>query len=131
MQYKVLQIFQKNLLPSAYAVRQMIAHAVTVELFRQEEAAVERRIGRHLDLQAKPTSSAAITKETKPNIKVEEKVAKDFFGRVIEVNEEEVAEMDRKKEVALRQIRYVYNEGSSNAVRRPLPVKTLMSMIRQ
>ncbi|KAF9129908.1 hypothetical protein BGW39_003643 [Mortierella sp. 14UC] len=116
----------KNVLTNRYAVRQLIAQEIEMELVRRTEAAKEAKMGAFFGKTGQNASMltgvSASVLPMEPELSLKE--ATDFFGRAIVVPDSSHAGaggtlsldmMDRPKKKT--RIWYKFNEGFSNAVK--------------
>ncbi|KAG0199946.1 hypothetical protein BGX28_006874 [Mortierella sp. GBA30] len=139
----------KNVLTNRYAVRQLIAQEIEVELVRRAEAAKEARMGTFFNNDNKgkdvPTSGASLETSASLSVSMDidgEKLAKeavDFFGRTI-VQPKSRATMEGTLATSLdisaagggvrpkkkTRIWYKFNEGFSNAVKAKVFINELL-----
>ncbi|KAI9598811.1 hypothetical protein BDF19DRAFT_431474 [Syncephalis fuscata] len=114
------ELSNKSVLPKSYATRQMLSQLIEVErLARKEQALTMAETQKNNNTPRKPLKSATI----QPIIKV----PVDFFGRPIQLksntNDTNNDQSDVQKQ---HSIWYTFNEGFSNAVRRPVTIKELL-----
>ncbi|KAI9103113.1 hypothetical protein DFS34DRAFT_691661 [Phlyctochytrium arcticum] len=138
----------KRLLGGPNAVKQMVSLEIERESLRRAEEAALDRVQPGGGAEHGKATSKAKTKAPKPKTitqlgfkKVDiPKVAKDFFGRVIVVDDTPNADGSMKKRGRNRAaadrgsnstdssaiVRFTYNEGFSNAVRKPVYMRDLL-----
>ncbi|KAI8906203.1 hypothetical protein DFJ77DRAFT_477944 [Powellomyces hirtus] len=134
-----LAFSNKRVLGAADAVKQMVAHEIEREIMcRAEAAAVERAnatTAGNKQPSKKGVAKPQIVKGLKA-VEVEKEMApRDFFGRLLVVPEPAVPvvhsdmAVDGSRPPILRQkgrIAFRFNEGFSNAVRKPVLIRELM-----
>ncbi|KAI9143128.1 P-loop containing nucleoside triphosphate hydrolase protein [Paraphysoderma sedebokerense] len=109
----------RSILPSQYAVRQMIAHEVDTEMYRKNDPEAEKKTKK----KAKKTLSTPVTASQK----IIEKAPVDFFGRPIPAAPESLDSQGNAKPEKLKvRIWYKFNEGYSNAVRKPITIREFL-----
>jgi len=143
----------KRLVNLSYGIKQLIAHEIELEKMRRIDAAIAANSnssvgGRQPSSQSRsnPSSNSNTpvkdgegdstprgSKKTTSHLQklaakpvdIKERVATDFFGRVIKVDP---AKLQKKKEneIIKSDIWFKFKEGYSNAVRRNLKIKELM-----
>lgn len=126
IQFTGLKHLKFNTLMNKYPVRQMISHEIELATMRRMKATSDARLGTEnlsQEKESSPSSSQRIDK-----FAVKATVARDFFGREIIVNDEDMAANAVKKEQNRREVRYVFHEGFSNAVRRCVTMKSLLQV---
>ncbi|KND04421.1 uncharacterized protein SPPG_00150 [Spizellomyces punctatus DAOM BR117] len=140
----------KRVLGAPYAVKQMVALEVDREILRRAEAAALERVtakrGAQGDTEGATKEKPPKSKPPKPKTFQEyaiqpledRKPARDFFGRLIIIDEatndgENTIQGQKgnvgsaSKEAQMKaKVRFSYNEGFSNAVRKPVYIKDLL-----
>ncbi|KAG0011566.1 hypothetical protein BGZ80_000592 [Entomortierella chlamydospora] len=136
----------KNVLTNRYAVRQLIAQEIEVELVRRAEAVKEAKVGMFFGKGAEskdPTNSLGTSLDTVGSLSMPknmeqdnfEKEAVDFFGRTIvqtkkgqtdrSLDRSFMVESERQMKKKTR-IWYKFNEGFSNAVKAKVFISELL-----
>ncbi|CDH60364.1 p-loop containing nucleoside triphosphatehydrolase protein [Lichtheimia corymbifera JMRC:FSU:9682] len=109
----------KNILSNKYAVRQMIAQEVDLELLRRREQKFESKA-------ANPSSSKTKSTPQQPAKKAaEEDIPKrmtNFFGQAIQPSAHNQNQNSKTVITPKAPVSYHYHEGTTNAVRKPMPV---------
>ncbi|KAI1316192.1 hypothetical protein EDD11_010364 [Mortierella claussenii] len=125
----------KNVLTNRYAVRQLVAQEIEVELVRRSEEAREARMGLSLSIGASVDSvaTASLSRDADGKDKEDneqEREAVDFFGRVISKPEAKSNDSSAAIPVATKpkktRIWYKFNEGFSNAVKAKVFISELL-----
>ncbi|CDS02957.1 hypothetical protein LRAMOSA00359 [Lichtheimia ramosa] len=108
----------KNILSNKYAVRQMIAQEVDLELLRRREQKLENKA-------AKSSTSKAKTTPQQPAKKPSEDIPKrvtNFFGQAIQTGAQNESQKSKTVITPKAPVSYHYHEGTTNAVRKPMHV---------
>ncbi|KAF9361013.1 hypothetical protein BGX26_006565 [Mortierella sp. AD094] len=138
----------KNVLTNRYAVRQLIAQEIEVELVRRSEAVKEAKVGMFFGKGAEskdPTNSLGASLDTAGSLSMSknmeqddfEREAVDFFGRAIVQTKEGLTERsldgsfmmdseERQMKKKKTRIWYKFNEGFSNAVKAKVFISELL-----
>ncbi|KAI8055842.1 hypothetical protein BDF22DRAFT_672478 [Syncephalis plumigaleata] len=114
----------KSVLPKSYATRQLLAQMIDTHKIKQHEVnSVERQTmgstPRKKELKKKSEPST-------PSVPIV-KAPVDFFGRPIQVKPASNSHSTTSDKQVKHPIWYVFNEGFSNAVRRPVTIKELFN----
>jgi len=143
----------KRLVNLSYGIKQLIAHEIELEKMRRIDAAIAANSNSSVSV-GQPSSQSRSNPSSNSNtpvkesegdatprgskkttshlqklaakpVDIKERVATDFFGRVIKVDP---AKLQKKKEneIIKSDIWFKFKEGYSNAVRRNLKIKELM-----
>ncbi|KAG0282220.1 hypothetical protein BGZ96_000726 [Linnemannia gamsii] len=121
----------KNVLTNRYAVRQLIAQEIELELVRRSEAIKETKVGAFFGKAGQDASMETSASASLPeNTEIAMREATDFFGRALVVQDKSGAggaslslEMARPKKT---RIWYKFNEGFSNAVKAKVFINELL-----
>ncbi|KAG0089852.1 hypothetical protein BGZ93_002556 [Podila epicladia] len=126
----------KNVLTNRYAVRQLIAQEIELEIVRRTEAAKEVKLAASLGASSlDSTMMASLSMAVNTSLDMDkdklEREAVDFFGRTIVVNDKSkvkdagsvAAALPKKKQT---RIWYKFNEGFSNAVKAKVLISELL-----
>ncbi|KAF9191281.1 hypothetical protein BGZ50_009496 [Haplosporangium sp. Z 11] len=135
----------KNILTNRYAVRQLIAQEIEVELVRRAEAVKEAKKETFFGQKGKTSASLETTASVTATMDVDpkenlEREAVDFFGRtIVQPNESGQGSLDGSLAVSLdaqgragmkpakkTRIWYKFNEGFSNAVKAKVFISELL-----
>ncbi|EIE90206.1 hypothetical protein RO3G_14917 [Rhizopus delemar RA 99-880] len=108
----------KSLLPRQYAVRQLIASEIEEELIERKE----RLLAMSQKGKEATTTTATTPKKIKAINPTKKKVVLNFFNQPIVSKESDM----NKMEVIKPAIKYIYHEGSSNAVKTPMKIKQFL-----
>lgn len=129
----------KNVLTNRYAVRQLIAQEIEMELVRRAESVKEAKVGAFFgkagqgqDAASMETVASASQAIAAADKAMTMKEATDFFGRAIVVQDKSASggaglsslEMERSKKKT--RIWYKFNEGFSNAVKAKVFINELL-----
>ena len=113
-----------------YGVRSVISTEYIKEKSRTEEETRRRRVTGEVDEEHIEQQTEVVTQEDKDKKKLQ--VKRDFFGRpiAVPVNENpsgDDAEQAEKKDITGPEVWITFHEGYSNAVRKPITLRELMS----
>ncbi|KAF9546441.1 hypothetical protein EC957_009790 [Mortierella hygrophila] len=126
----------KNILTNRYAVRQLIAQEIEMELVRRAEAVKETKVGAFFGKagqgqDAASMETAALATAIAAGAAITMREATDFFGRAIVQDKsasegagQSSLEMERSKKKT--RIWYKFNEGFSNAVKAKVFINELL-----
>ncbi|RUS19855.1 hypothetical protein BC937DRAFT_86802 [Endogone sp. FLAS-F59071] len=122
----------KNILPTRYAVRQLIAQEIEHENLRRHEEIAQSRTGH--DIRVKHGPEKSTTSRLVNSTGDLEKPPMDFFGRPLviattsndnQTNTDKTGGSSKKTQKNNHKIWYKFHEGFSNAVRKPLTIREL------